>query len=493
MKTTLVCAPDSEDQLAWQGIVRCDPASLASALSLNPELVLVEAGVLSNERLAEVAGEHRVVVLSGPSNVAAAAQAFRAGALDVWDPQQVTASSVDAAPTVAPGVARRFGSWAGRARISGILSVLPGTPLEGSAQFQDGVLKAALFCGLTGERALTEMLQMTDAEILFTPTATQQPTRQRLYAPRVGLVEDDQAIRTLLARVLEREGYQVFPAPDGVEGLALVQRHQLDLVLTDIDMPRLDGWGLLRYLKGDLRTREIPVVMLSAHEDMVMTLKAAQAGARAYLKKTGRSKELLDAVALLTFPRQRARVAAKARADFSVEVRAMGAAWLLELLAEFDAEGRLEIDDAAARYELAVREGRLVDVVAQSGSLRSSGPMALEGFLTCHGRGHFRRVPVERDDAAPFVSDSIERAARTLSLESAQRRDEVLGALKDIHVDSRLLRLYSQVATGTELKVLEALGKQPSSIEDLADKAGLEHKDVRRMVGELIRRGVLVE
>ncbi len=480
---------DFERLLPTSDVVRCALPGLEAALSNGAKALILEAAAVRPEFAMLVP----TIALGSPANVPAAIRAFRAGAVELCSASQLSEALLADVPPQQARVHKRFLAWAARHRLSGLLAVLPGTPLEGTARFDDGALQSALFCGLSSEEALQEMLSMDDAEAVFAPSTHDGPAARRLYAPRVLIVEDDHSIRAMLARVLEREGYRVLQASDGVEGWEMVQRFPLDLVLSDIDMPRLDGWGLLRYLRGDLRTRELPVVLLSAYEDMVMTLKAAKAGARAYLKKTGRSRELLDAVALLTGPRQRAWVAARNHANFNFEVKALGAAWVLELLGELDCQGRMMIDDATARYEVVVREGRLIDVTAQAGSLRSDGPIALEAYLTCHGRGSFRFEPTDTAENAPFISEVLERVAQQLSLEAAQRQDEVMGALKEIHVDRSLFELYARVASAPELKVLEGLNQGPATLDALATHTGLAKQDVKRMVGELLRRGVLVE
>ena len=81
---------------------------------------------------------------------------------------------------------------------------------------------------------------------------------------------------------------------------------------------------LSKGLRADPVTREIPVVLLSAYEDSVMTLRAAKSGARAYLKETGRSRELVDALALLTAPRRKLREALATQREFDVELISVG-------------------------------------------------------------------------------------------------------------------------------------------------------------------------
>ena len=103
--------------------------------------------------------------------------------------------------------------------------------------------------------------------------------------PRVLVVDDDAGIRLLCAMHLEREGYDVIEARDGQEGLELAFAETPDLVLLDISMPVLDGFGLAAALRGDERTQQLPLVFLSGETDPHIEEQAYEAGAAAYFAK----------------------------------------------------------------------------------------------------------------------------------------------------------------------------------------------------------------
>src|SRR6185295_15586693 len=86
--------------------------------------------------------------------------------------------------------------------------------------------------------------------------------------------------------------YNVMTAADGDEALALVRRTAPDLVLTDVMMPSVDGFGLLKALRSDERTREIPVVLLSARAGEESRIEGIDAGADDYLVKPFSAREL---------------------------------------------------------------------------------------------------------------------------------------------------------------------------------------------------------
>src|SRR5258706_2032604 len=98
------------------------------------------------------------------------------------------------------------------------------------------------------------------------------------------LVVDDEAnLRRVLHAQLSRDGYEVHPAPDGEAGLALLREHHIDLVITDLRMPKVDGLELLRQA---LRTDpELPVVILTAHGTVDNAVEALKTGAFDYITK----------------------------------------------------------------------------------------------------------------------------------------------------------------------------------------------------------------
>ena len=82
---------------------------------------------------------------------------------------------------------------------------------------------------------------------------------------RVLLVEDNEMNRDMLSRRLVRRGFEVSVAVDGQEGVETARREIPDLILMDMSLPVLDGWGATRILKAEQRTQAIPVIALTAH------------------------------------------------------------------------------------------------------------------------------------------------------------------------------------------------------------------------------------
>ena len=100
------------------------------------------------------------------------------------------------------------------------------------------------------------------------------------------LVVDDNALnRDLLARHLQREGHSVSLAEDGRLALAMIQAEPFDLVLLDLIMPEMNGYEVLQHLKGDAARRDIPVIIISALDELDSVVRCLEAGAEDYLPK----------------------------------------------------------------------------------------------------------------------------------------------------------------------------------------------------------------
>jgi two-component system cell cycle response regulator DivK len=110
---------------------------------------------------------------------------------------------------------------------------------------------------------------------------------------RILVVEDDDMSRDLLRRRLQRHRFEVLVAHDGFQGLALARHERPDVVLMDIGLPGMDGLETTRQLKGDDRTRHIPVIALTAHAMAGDEEKARDAGCDDYDTKPVEFERLL--------------------------------------------------------------------------------------------------------------------------------------------------------------------------------------------------------
>jgi len=117
--------------------------------------------------------------------------------------------------------------------------------------------------------------------------------------PRILLVEDNEMNRDMLTRRLERRGYEVLSASDGVKGVEMGSSAAPDLILMDMSLPLLDGWEATRRLKADPATKPIPIIALTAHAMSGDREKALQAGCDDYDTKPIELPRLLEKIETL--------------------------------------------------------------------------------------------------------------------------------------------------------------------------------------------------
>jgi CheY-like chemotaxis protein len=128
----------------------------------------------------------------------------------------------------------------------------------------------------------------------MTATALLDPSVPADRPPRVLVVEDTATVRRLLAEVLGLDGVEVTAVGDGRAALAAFPVVRPDLVLTDVEMPVLDGLSLTRELRD--RGADVPVVVLTGRDDPATRRAAAEAGADAFLAKPFGLAELRETV-----------------------------------------------------------------------------------------------------------------------------------------------------------------------------------------------------
>jgi len=98
-------------------------------------------------------------------------------------------------------------------------------------------------------------------------------------------IEDESALQKTFGEILKQEGYEMIPALDGEVGLRLAKDKKPDLILLDLILPRIHGFDVLKKLKEDKETKEIPIIILTNLEGISDVDKAIELGATTYLVK----------------------------------------------------------------------------------------------------------------------------------------------------------------------------------------------------------------
>lgn len=162
--------------------------------------------------------------------------------------------------------------------------------LAGTVRLEDGTLAVVLH---PAELVRTHRLRAAGPFRAAESAAVAGP-------PRILVVDDSLTTRSLEKSILEARGYRVLIAEDGLAALDLLHREPVDLVVADIQMPRLDGFGLLRALKAEPALASLPVVLVTSMAQDADRERGLDLGAEAYIvKQRFDQRDLLDAIGQL--------------------------------------------------------------------------------------------------------------------------------------------------------------------------------------------------
>lgn len=120
----------------------------------------------------------------------------------------------------------------------------------------------------------------------------EQPQR----APRIMVVDDDPDTISILARHLQREGFVAIEAISGAECLRIVREHPVDIILLDLMMPDMDGFAVCRALKENPEAAEIPVIMITARDDLDARAEGMRLGVSDFLAKPVFRRQLANRI-----------------------------------------------------------------------------------------------------------------------------------------------------------------------------------------------------
>lgn len=109
-------------------------------------------------------------------------------------------------------------------------------------------------------------------------------------------VDDSRTMRDMLHLALSAAGYRVLQAVDGIDGLEMLERETPDVIVTDINMPRLDGFGFIESVRRAPLHRAIPILVLTTESDAEKKNRARRAGATGWIVKPFNPGKLVDAV-----------------------------------------------------------------------------------------------------------------------------------------------------------------------------------------------------
>jgi CheY-like chemotaxis protein len=180
-----------------------------------------------------------------------------------------------------------------------------------------------------------------------------------LSGRRILVADDDTAVVLFFAGLLRDEGASVTEVTDGAEALRAARRERPDLIISDVVMPGLSGFALCRELKRDPLLADVPVILISWKEDLLVRMRELSAGASGYLRKEASAVQILASVrdALRSRSQLEARLSAPGEVRGNLE--GTGLVALLRSVRRARPDSRLTVRDAWNMFECELRDGRL--------------------------------------------------------------------------------------------------------------------------------------
>lgn len=426
-----------------------------------------------------------------------------------------------------------------KTRRSGSLGFDPRTPREGRANFLLGKLETAAYQKLTGIEALVSMVAQPNAQWSFaevhgasgdgagvvievgeagsdeeevvvgTIEAPPEPPTEAFEMPftppsgqaspvasvgaKLLLVDDDEGLVRMFTTLFTKHGFVISSAVDGLEGFESAQLGDFDAIIADLNMPRMDGWGMLRMLRDDFRTRELPIAFLSCHDDYREGLRALNAGAQAYFSKGTRLDGLVGQVRKLLEPRVLTQKQIEQKTDFQCAIGLVGPQWLLQELETAGFTGRIEAKDTFAGYQLYFEEGRCTHATAVAGRYSADGERAFNAMIgsrNAEGMVRFGGSQVPQTLFHP-THELIARACETLTSNEQRMREGLLVSATTIEVNEDLYAIYREVGPRQWLELARLICEERVAPREVIARIDTSPIEVEETLKDLLRRGVV--
>jgi CheY-like chemotaxis protein len=325
------------------------------------------------------------------------------------------------------------------------------------------------------------------------PPDFEEGDEKPLRGRRILVVDDDTAVVWFFAGVLREEGATVLEATDGRDALIKAQTERPDVVISDILMPVLDGFALCRELKRDPALADVPVILISWKEDLLLRMRELSAGASGYLRKEVGAPQIALAVREVLKPRIELEAQLRASGEVRGNLEGTGVVPLLRSVRRARPDAKVTLRDAFNHFECELRDGRLAQLTrtASDGTF-TRGERALPQLLGVNA-GRFAVYDAEGPIKHTFegsLDDVLTRGARELGalLEalSPHNADRVARVVLDEDAYASALKR----ATEGVRRIVERLhaGDSPAQLlaRDAAPATLLEP-----LLMELARRGAI--
>jgi DNA-binding response OmpR family regulator/Tfp pilus assembly protein PilZ len=302
---------------------------------------------------------------------------------------------------------------------------VPGTPIAVPATCRVAFVRDATGSAATGQSAGMglEILDIASDQkpilerLIAERKTSQAPRAAEADGPlRIVVVDDDAKYREIAAAPFRQRGDTVVTTADGLEGLSACLKEPPDVILSDVQMPRMDGWQLLRLVRARPSLTSVPVVFLTSLSGESERLLGYRLGVDAYIPKPYSPDELLARVHQIVRRARNARGSPSARSTLRGEIAHVG---LQSLFTFLEIERRsgvlLVIGDEVARLFFA--GGRVVRVEIEGQPSLAGRTAAMRILDATHGQFEFAAGDVA-------VPDDLSMSTTALLLENARLSDE---------------------------------------------------------------------
>jgi CheY-like chemotaxis protein len=314
-----------------------------------------------------------------------------------------------------------------------------------------------------------------------------------LRGRRIVVADDDPAVVWFMSDLLRAMGVEVLEAHDGARALALTYDAWPDLVVSDVLMPKLDGFSLCHEIKRDVAVRDVPVILLSWKEDLLQRVRELGGAADGYLRKEAAAATVAERLREVLRARARVEERVAAGGDARGRLDGLTPRLILELASAGQRDVRVGIRDAVYLYEVQVRGGRLCSATrsATDGSFER-GEAVLAALLGVSA-GRFTVEP----DSTPFRGDFAGSPAQILKapIERARRALDSIAAgalvgVTRVQIDAAAVDGYlgctPEPARGLLQKIIDG-----ASPRELITTGAVAPRLLEAVLSDVARRGAI--
>ncbi len=312
-----------------------------------------------------------------------------------------------------------------------------------------------------------------------------------LRGRRIVVADDDPAVVWFMTGLLKALGVEVLEAHDGARALALTYETWPDLVVSDVLMPKLDGFSLCHEIKRDVAVRDVPVILLSWKEDLLQRVRELGGDADGYLRKEAAASTVAERLREVLRPRARVERRINAGSDARGRLDGLTPRLILELASSGERNVRVGIRDAAYLYEVQIRRGRMCSATRSSsdGSFER-GEFVLAALLGVSAG----RFVVESDSSpcradfdgfpAQILKSPIERARKSLNAISAG----ALVGVTSVEIAARMIEGYLACTPEPARGLLQRImaGESP---RELITSGSVAPRLLETVLSDVARRG----